>query len=977
MTPSITDWLFDPSGLTPHGFCLLWQPSLIWTHAISDLVVGLAYFSIPMTLSLFARQRRDVLFRPLLWLFAAFILLCGITHWLDLITLWLPIYGVQGLVKVATAIISCLTAVALWRLLPAALTLPSLSQLSELNRTLRQNKDFLDRIGSIAGVGGWEVEIATGHVTWTAETHRIHRVPENFEPNLQDALTFYAPEARASMSAALDRGMTEGEGWDLELPVICADGEPIWVRTMGTITLGKGKPIRITGAIQDITARKTAQLTMQRINERITLATNSGRIGIWDWDIKHDELTFDDWMYRLYGLDPQTQHMSFDSWQRCLHPDDRTINEQAIQNAIQGIASYDTSFRIFWPGGELRHIRAAGQVSRDSRGQVVRMIGTNWDVTEAANLSSELKEKHELLRVTLASIGDGVITTDAVGKVTWLNPVAEQLTSWKAPEACGQPLSDVYQIFHEDTHLPAESPLSHARSEGTRGALAKNIVLHSRNGTEYGIADSASPIFDPQGQILGSVLVFHDVTEQRRMSRELTYRASHDSLTGLVNRAEFEERLRRLFNYAKSENIEGSLLYLDLDQFKIVNDSCGHTAGDLLLQQIAKMLSEVVRSSDSVARLGGDEFGIILENCPTAQAVLLAQRICERMDDYRFSVDNKRFRIGVSIGLVPLQGSWPNLAAIQQAADSSCYAAKEAGRNRVHFWRDGDAAILARKGQMRWAPRLEQALDEGEFVLFFQQIACLQTHECGLQCEILLRLRDSDGSLVAPGLFMPAAERFNLASRIDRWVLRETVRWLSTTPYLNRISMVSINLSGQSVGDLSFHRWVADILSGAGTDICNRLCLEITETAVITNIADAALFIKQMHAFGVRVALDDFGAGASSFGYLKDLPVDIIKIDGQFVRGLLSCQLDIAAVRCFVQVAKAVNTKTIAEFVDQPDMLPILRDMEVDFAQGYLIHVPASLEEFTCFVDTFETGVVSDRQDLPSKLRLASLSVGD
>jgi diguanylate cyclase (GGDEF)-like protein/PAS domain S-box-containing protein len=955
------NWLFNPSGLTPHGFCLLWQPGMLWTHALADFVTGATYFSIPITLVLFARKRPDILFRPVLWLFAAFILLCGVTHWLDLATLWLPIYGAQGVVKVATAIVSCLTAFALWRLLPIALAMPSLAQLRDLNQALRQNKDFLNRIGNVAGVGGWEIDVATSNITWTSETYRIHGVPETFKPTIETAIDFYAPKARPIILFALELGMSLGKGWDLELPFVRANGEHLWVRAQATVTLSEGKPVRITGAFQDITAHKTAQLAMQHINDRITLATDSGRIGIWDWNLESGKLTLDEWMYRLYGLDPKTTEIDNDLLQLCLHPEDRGLRSQAIQEAIAGVAPYDTSFRIFWPDGSLHHIRAAGRVSRDANGRAVRMIGANWDVTEATTLSAKLKEQHELLRVTLESIGDGVITTDARGRITWLNPIAERLTGWLAHEAAGRPLPQVFRIFHEETRQVAEDPLRVCMVERKIAGLAENTVLIARNGTEHGVADSASPIFDSQGNILGSVLVFHDVTEQRRITREMTYRASHDSLTGLVNRTEFEERLRRNFHYAQAEGIESTLLYLDLDQFKIVNDSCGHTAGDLLLQQVAKSLSELVRTSDTVARLGGDEFGIILENCATRQAAKLAQNICDRMDDYRFVHDGKRFRIGVSIGLVPLQAPWPSLAAVQQAADSACYAAKEAGRNRVHVWCEGDAAIIARKGQVHWASRLERALDENEFVLFFQQMASLQTPDDKLHAEILLRLRDHDGTLVAPGTFIPAAERFNLASRIDRWVFQEVLAWLGNTPHLARIGTISINLSGQSVGDRAFHRWAADALAQAGSEICRRLCLEITETAVVTNIADASAFIDEVHAFGVRVALDDFGAGASSFGYLRDLPVDILKIDGQFIRGLLTYELDKAAVRCFVQIAKAANMQTIAEWVDEPELMHSLTRKGVDFAQGYLIHRPLPLQEFGHLVQTAMIDPVSNQ----------------
>jgi EAL domain-containing protein (putative c-di-GMP-specific phosphodiesterase class I) len=304
----------------------------------------------------------------------------------------------------------------------------------------------------------------------------------------------------------------------------------------------------------------------------------------------------------------------------------------------------------------------------------------------------------------------------------------------------------------------------------------------------------------------------------------------------------------------------------------------------------------------------------------------------------------RRFRIGTSIGLVPVDRRWQTTAAIQQAADTSCYAAKEAGRNRVHVWFDTDVAVRERQFEMQWTTRIEQALDDDGFVLFAQRIEPLKDRSLGLHAEVLLRMTQSDGALVAPGAFLPAAERFHLASRIDRWVLRRVAEWMAALPDLARIDLLSVNLSGRSVGDRAFHRWALDLLEKAGPRVCAALCLEITETAAVTNIADAVIFIDQVRAFGVKVALDDFGAGAASFGYLKTLTVDILKIDGQFVRGLIDDPLDEVAVRCFANVAQVMGLTTVAEFVDSPAVLHKLDIMGIDFAQGYLLHRPEPLD---------------------------------
>lgn len=518
------------------------------------------------------------------------------------------------------------------------------------------------------------------------------------------------------------------------------------------------------------------------------------------------------------------------------------------------------------------------------------------------------------------------------------------MTGWLNSEAKGRAVDQVFHIVHEETRRPAENPVGICLQQGKVAGLANNTVLISRNCEEFGIQDSASPIRNDRGEMLGVVLVFHDVTEQRRMSGEMTYRATHDALTGLVNRAEFETRLRRTLNKAHEDRSEHALLFIDLDQFKLVNDACGHSVGDQLLQQVSRLLGETVRARDTLARLGGDEFAVILENCSTEQAQRVAQQICERMDDFRFMHDERRFRIGASIGLVPLDSRWGTTSAVIQAADTSCYAAKEAGRNRVHEWFDTDQAMRARHGEMQWAARLEQALDESRFMLYAQRLEALDQQSHGLHAEVLLRMIDTDGSVVQPGAFLPAAERFHFASRIDRWVLRHSIDTLSSLTNLSLVDTLCVNLSGQSIGDRAFHRQAIDTLTAAGHEVCQRLCLEITETAAVTNMADAAIFIDQVRALGVRIALDDFGAGASSFGYLKNLKVDFLKIDGQFIRDLIDDPLDDAAVRCFVDVARVVGVKTVAEFVDRSELLDRVREIGIDFAQGFLLHRPEPIQ---------------------------------
>ncbi len=810
---------------------------------------------------------------------------------------------------------------------------------------LRKSEGFLERTGRMARVGGWEVDLVERKAVWSEETRRIHGVGADYEPSLQAGLEFYAPESRAQIEAAVARAQADGTPWDLELPLIRADGRRIWVRAVGTPEFVDGKAVRLVGALQDIDDRVAQRLALQVANDRIALATESGGIGIWELDIAHGELIWDPRMYALFGDTSGGRASPLGLWAERVHPDDLPGLQDAMAAAAQGGRLLDRDYRVVLPDGAIRHLRGTARALRDADGFPRRLIGANWDITELRELAASLAEDRSLLSVTLASIGDAVITTDARGQVTWLNPVAERLTGWTSTEAIGKPIAQVFHIVDEHTREPLADPVASCLAERRAVGVPSQTVLVARDGREFGIQDSAAPIRTEAGVVLGAVLVFHDVSEQRRLSGEMSWRATHDALTGLVNRTEFEARLGRLLESAQQDGGEHALMYVDLDQFKLVNDACGHAVGDQLLQQMSRMLADAIRARDTLARLGGDEFAILMEHCTVDQAQRVAQKICDGMDDFRFLHDERRFRIGTSIGLVPVDRRWHSAAAIQQAADTSCYAAKEAGRNRVHLWFDTDVAMRERRLEMQWTTRIEHALDEDGFVLFAQRVIALKTATGGVRAEVLLRLRQPDGALVAPGAFLPAAERFHLASRIDRWVLKKTVDWMAALPDPARVEQLSVNLSGQSVGDRSFHRWALELLAKAGPQLCGALCLEITETAAVTHIADAALFVDQVRAVGVKVALDDFGAGAASFGYLKTLRVDTLKIDGQFVRDLVDDPLDEVAVRCFIDVAKVMGLTTVAEFVDKPAILQRLRALDVDFAQGYLLHEPAPIDQ--------------------------------
>ncbi len=704
-----------------------------------------------------------------------------------------------------------------------------------------------------------------------------------------------------------------------------------------------GAPTHSITVLTDITARKAAERALAAREELLATTGSLAMVGGWMLDLETEALTWTDETFVLHDRSPNDAP-SLPEAMTYVRPESRRLFEQAVQDCRDAGTPFELELAMLSASGRPFWARVTGAL-QVVVGQPRHLVGAILDISKFRAVQRELEDQHELLRVTMASIGDAVITTDAVGRVEWMNPAAELLTGWLGREARGMPLDMVFHVVNEDTGLRVSNPVQEALRLQETAGLASDSCLIARDGQRIGIEDSAAPIRDHDNQIVGAVLVFHDVSEQRRLSREMVHRATHDVLTGLVNRSEFELRVTRALARSKTENCTHGLMFIDLDQFKLVNDACGHSIGDEVLRQISTLLRHKVRDRDTVARLGGDEFAILLEHCDHEHALRIGKQICDQMEEFRFIHENRRFRLGTSIGLVTLDARWSSTAELLQAADTACYAAKDGGRNRVHTWFDLDNFTAVRQGEVSWTARLERALDDNLFELFAQRIAPLHasTDLEGLHFEVLLRLPDDNGMRILPGVFMPAAERFHLGSRIDRWVLQHTfARLEALAPALPGIAMVSINVSGQSLGDRLFHRDLKQMLEAASFDL-RKLCFEVTETAAITNLADARVFIDEIRALGAKIALDDFGAGASSFGYLKNLPIDFLKIDGQFVKDMLADPLDGVAVRCFRDVAQVLGVRTIAEYVEEQEVCAALTDLRVDFAQGFLFHRPDTL----------------------------------
>jgi diguanylate cyclase (GGDEF)-like protein/PAS domain S-box-containing protein len=575
-------------------------------------------------------------------------------------------------------------------------------------------------------------------------------------------------------------------------------------------------------------------------------------------------------------------------------------------------------------------------------GRLVGYEGTIADITERKRAEQAIFAEKERAQVTLQSIGDAVISTDAEGRIEYINPVAERLTAWNLEEARGRSLGEVLNLVNEITREPIENPLVCALGRGESGAPGDHSVLVTRSGQEVAIQESAAPICDRQGQVIGAVIVFHDVTKERRLKRALSYQASHDALTGLINRREFDNRLHVAVLSAQRGEGSYALLYIDLDQFKVVNDTCGHEAGDRLLRDVTGLLQARVRASDTIARLGGDEFGVLLEGCTLDQATRIAEGVRQAIRDYRFVWGASTLSVGASVGVVHIKADTQSVANVLSAADIACYAAKDEGRNRIHVYEaDG---VSHRHKEMHWVSRLTRAVEEGQLELFFQPIVPIGRSGARDFHELTVRLRDESRQLVPPTEFIPAAERYNIMPTIDRWVLKQAIQLLKDRQRQGRsLPILAVNLSGTSLNEQSF----ADLIlsSVAETEVASALCFEITETAAVTSLVNATQFMRELKGRGCKFSLDDFGTGLSSFMYLKTLPVDFLKIDGQFIRQIAQDAVDRSMVEAISKVGRALGIATVAEWVESEEVLQELRRIGVDFAQGYLLAAPKPITE--------------------------------
>ncbi|MGD1900590.1 MAG: EAL domain-containing protein [Phormidesmis sp.] len=686
-------------------------------------------------------------------------------------------------------------------------------------------------------------------------------------------------------------------------------------------------------------AELTKQLAISQ--ERYQLAVRGANDGIWDWDLRHQRIYYSERWCSMLGLKNSQISSHPQEWFSRIHPDDRQQFKQRLREHLNRTRSqFKCEYRLRYSDGTYRWMLSRGTSLWDENNNAYRIAGSQTDITARKSLENSLHQEKELAQITLHSIGDAVITTDREGYIEDFNPVAERLTGWSAAEAKHKPITEVCTLIDDNSRRPRNNPAIQAIEESRSICLSQQSILVSKTGEEFSISDSAAPIRAKDGDIIGTVLVLRDVSEQHSREKQLAWQASHDPLTQLGNRASFMKSLSLAVKQTQQPHSQHVLCYLDLDHFKIVNDTCGHGAGDQLLQQIADLWRGQIRASDVLARVGGDEFGLLLYNCDIERAKRIAQNFCDSLHSFRFHYGGNSFQVGVSIGAALISANTTSVQEAVSFADHACYQAKESGRNCVKVYEPTEQQITQGPSASQWKQRLTLALESNEFSLHQQAIAPITHLQSAIQHkEILLRLYNGDiGKLMPPMGFIPTAERYHLMMQIDRWVVEHVLQYIGSIEqqHLRGQTVYSINLSASSLHDDSFVDFLQQQLL-LHQVAASELCFEITETVAIANFKKATAFTVALRQLGCRIAIDDFGSSLSTLHYLKPLSLDYLKIDGRLIKEAATDSIASTVLKGIQEVAQAMSVKTIAKFVETEASLKVAKNTGINFAQGYKI----------------------------------------
>lgn len=680
---------------------------------------------------------------------------------------------------------------------------------------------------------------------------------------------------------------------------------------------------------------------LERLSKLLEESQHIAKLGGWELDVRTGELFWTDETYRIHDTSPDEFNPTVDAGLSYFLPESREILSLALDQAINNGENYDLELQTFTTKGRKIDVRTTCRVTQ-LNGKTIKLTGIFQDISDRKQIEEKLAKSEERLALAIKGSQDGLWDWDLLNDTVYFSPRWKSMLGYEEHEIQDS-FSEWQKLLHPDDLESALSKVQYFINNKSDKYEFEFRMQH-KDGHYIYILSRAFAVEGSDGKITRFVGTHVDITERKKAEEKLNYQSSHDALTGLVNRREFERRMDQLLIDAKENSQTHALCYMDLDQFKVVNDTCGHIAGDEMLKQISMVLQKIVRNSDTLARLGGDEFGILLANCSLDDALRLVNAIQTEIKDYLLIFNSHSFRVSASIGLVPITAKTVNSIELLKDADAACYMAKDSGRNRVHIQRETDEDLVKWHSETLWVNRIEKALDENRFCLYAQSIVPLNTCK-EIHYELLIRMIDEQGDIILPGAFLPAAERYNLMLKLDQWVVENAFQALAKNPdFRRKLSFVCINLSGQSLANDHFLDFVIQQIHDYRIEGKN-ICFEITETAAISNLLKADKFICKLRQFGCHFALDDFGSGLSSFGYLKSLPVNFLKIDGMFVKDMVRDPIDHAMVKSINDIGHVMGMQTIAEFVENDEIKRMLTEMNVDYAQGYGIHIPEPFHE--------------------------------
>lgn len=697
----------------------------------------------------------------------------------------------------------------------------------------------------------------------------------------------------------------------------------------------------------DLSELKSLQQQHELFKRKFDISIQAATEGIWEWSSLSED---GDWwskpMYSLLRLNDKDTQPSLGLIKRMMHPHDKNIYERLLKKEMPVDHSFIMECRLAIKAEGFRWFRMKVVGTYKKPNELQRLIGSLVDIHAEKTSRIQLQQEKNKAVSTLNSIVDAVITTNKDGVIEYGNAAAERLTGINSEDLRGTAIDKIISFYKEHTTEKIQNPVTGCLHSGERMKQKIYADMLDHDGARYTVQVMATPLLKKNAEVFGAVLVLNDVTNIRILSRRLKYQASHDILTKLINRNEFENKVSTAIRRAKERRIRSVVLYIDLDRFKLINDICGHSAGDQLLKQVAKLLKDLAGDRARVARMGGDEFAILLENCKLSSAERFSKKVLAALEAYRFSWNEKTFNVEASIGLAEIKETCDGLTYILNAVDSACYLAKDAGRNCIRKYSEGDDSIIERKGQQQWIQQFDIALDNNQLVLYAQPIVPLSEEQAGKSSlEILVRMLDSKGKIIPPNAFLPAVERFDRAYKLDRWVIENTFKTIHEYSIdAKKIHKWSINLSGQSMAEKGLKNFIKDMAQQYAIDP-TIICFEITETAAIANLTTAIEMIDYLKQDGFLFALDDFGSGLSSFAYLKSLPVDFLKIDGIFVKDMHKDKVNYAMVKAIQDMGQVLDKQTIAEYVENETVKTLLAELGVNYGQGFHLGKPQPLDD--------------------------------